>query len=136
MARPDWRDWRDALALGAGLGAVVLGAGGRLAMRFYAIAVEQDPAFSLSGSMTVVLAGTVTGAATAVGFLVTRMIPRVGPLIQVLVFWAGSLALALRLLQPINPRRLELFLPLAAIFVVVLQLVWWVRTRRINHSSI
>ena len=44
------RDWRDGVLFGAALGAVVLGVGGRIAMRLAAIAVEQEPEFTVGGS--------------------------------------------------------------------------------------
>ena len=51
-----------ALLLGAASGAVFLGAGGRLAMRVFAVATARVPTFSVRGSLTVVLYGALVGA--------------------------------------------------------------------------
>jgi len=124
------RDWRDGLLLGTGLGAIILGVGGRIAMRFAAIAVEQDLTFSMGGSAYVVLAGAVTGGAVAAGYLGIGAIPRIGRAMQLMIFWVGSVALMLAILSPVNARRLQLFVPLTITFVACLQLLWARRLRR------
>jgi hypothetical protein len=47
----------------------------------------------------------------------------------------GSLLIALAILWPVNERRLELFLPLAAAFDLGFQLAWSMRRRRIGTSA-
>jgi hypothetical protein len=118
------RDWRDGVLLGAALGAVILGAGGRVAMRAAALAVEQEPAFTIGGSATVVGAGTITGVAAAAYFLALGFIPGMGRIAKTVAFWLGTLLLALAIIWPVNVRRLELFLPLAAAFNAALQFIW------------
>lgn len=59
--RPSLRFSRIALATGAVSGAVFLGAGGRFAMYLFTIATGRPSVFSMSGSLNVVLAGTVAG---------------------------------------------------------------------------
>ena len=54
------RDWRDALALGGALGAIVLGIGGRVAMRIVANANWQEPVLTASGTLTVVRAAALS----------------------------------------------------------------------------
>lgn len=53
------------IALGAWLGLWVLGVGGRIAMRAVALAQDRPPALSGGGTLTVVAAGTLAGAAGA-----------------------------------------------------------------------
>ena len=129
------RDWRDGVIFGAALGAVVLGVGGRIAMRLAAIAVEQEPEFTIGGSATVVGAGAIAGAGAAALFLVIGVVPRLGRTGKTVAFWVGSLLIALAILWPVNQRRLELFLPLAAIFDAGLQFAWSWRRRRIRTSA-
>jgi hypothetical protein len=126
------RDWRYGVLLGAALGAVILGMGGRVAMRAAALAVEQEPAFTITGSATVVGAGTVTGVAAAVYFLVLGLVRGWGRIAKTVAFWLGTLLLALAIIWPLNVRRLELFLPLAAVFDLSFQLAW---SRRPTHQS-
>src|SRR3989442_4251079 len=49
------------LALGTASGALLLGLGGRLVMRLFAVATGRPHAFSLRGTLTVVFAGAVAG---------------------------------------------------------------------------
>jgi hypothetical protein len=92
------RDWRDGVLLGTALGAIVLGVGGRIAMRLAALAVEQEPEFTVGGSATVMGAGAIAGAGAAILFLVIGVIPLLGQTGKALAFWVGSLAIALAIL--------------------------------------
>jgi hypothetical protein len=51
-----------ALLAGAGVGLVILGIGGRIAMRIIALAAGQAPGFSVGGTFDVVLLGGLWGA--------------------------------------------------------------------------
>jgi len=83
----------------------------------------------------VVGAGAIAGAGAAALFLVIGVVPLLGRTGKTVAFWVGSLLIALAILWPVNQRRLELFLPLAAIFDVGLQFAWSWRRRRIRTSA-
>jgi hypothetical protein len=55
------RSWLNALILGALLGTIVLGLGGRLAMRIFALLEGLTPGSSLGGSLTVLFLGACWG---------------------------------------------------------------------------
>jgi len=93
-------------------------------MRVAAVAVEQEPEFTIGGSATVVGAGTVTGVAAATVLSCAWTRPRLGQIAKTVVFWLGTLLLALAIIWPVNVRRLELFLPLAVAFDAGLQFIW------------
>jgi len=58
------------------MGLVVGGIGGRFAMRLIALGQGRTPAFTLRGSLTVVVAGTILGAAVGIVYVyVRRFIP-------------------------------------------------------------
>ena len=60
------------VALGAGLGLLFLGVGGRVAMRMVAVALGQPPALALGGTLTVVAAGVAAGIAGALLHAISR----------------------------------------------------------------
>ena len=64
------------LAIGAALGLLILGVGGRIAMAYVTIESGGNPAFTLGGTMTVVLLGAVSGLAGAVIALACRWLVR------------------------------------------------------------
>lgn len=65
----DLRDWARTLgydvAIGTGIGLIVLGVGGRVAMRLIALASGTPPGWTLGGTSTVVFLGAVSGAGGA-----------------------------------------------------------------------
>lgn len=62
--------------LGAAAGALFLGVGGRVVMRLFAIATNRSPAFSLSGTINVVVAGAIAGGLGALLLVgVERLLP-------------------------------------------------------------
>jgi hypothetical protein len=65
------------LALGGLAGLVsgaVAGAGARLAMRLFAVAIDQPTAFTVSGTMVIVTFGLIVGPAAAVGYVALRRV--------------------------------------------------------------
>ena len=71
---------RDLVA-GAVLGALVLGLGGRLAMRLLALAIDRGPAFSIGGTAEVVAYGAIVGVMSAALFAMARpILPRRWPI--------------------------------------------------------
>ena len=117
------------LLWGAGLGALVLGVGGRVAMRVIAEATTGTSGFSLGGTVTVVFLGAVSGAVGGLLLLLARRLLRRWPPAPTVAFWLLLLALTFRGLRPLDQLRLVLFLPLVALFGTLLQWRTW-RYRR------
>jgi len=123
--------WLDGLLLGVATGAVILGAGGRLAMRGVSILQEWTPYFTLDGSLTVVVTGTLTGVAGAALLLVLRAIPRLPGWSAVLLFWLVAALVTMRVIQPFDRERLMLFPPVVLVYgVVLLKGLRWLASRR------
>jgi hypothetical protein len=62
----------DEVLLGAGLGLLVLGGGGRAVMRGIALATDAPNALSVGGTVTVLAAGAAAGAAGALLYALAR----------------------------------------------------------------
>ena len=119
---------RSALATlfwGMGLGALVLGVGGRISMRLIAEATTGTSGFTLGGTMTVIFLGVVSGALGALVLLAARALLRRWSPAPTLVYWAALLAISLRGLRPVDQPRAVLFLPLVAAFGALLQWRTW-----------
>ena len=112
MLRLTWRDRLRDVAVGAGVGALVLGIGGRSAMRGIAILSGAPPSFSFGGSLRVVLLGALAGLVGGLLLLGLRALLPKRWLIQTLLFYVMILLITLRGLRPIDAQRLMLFLPL------------------------
>lgn len=124
LSRMSLTPWIRGAVLGALLGTLCLGIGGRAAMRGIAIAQGAAPGLSLGGTLTVVFLGALAGLAAGLVYVATRtLLPR-------LVGWARALfsvvllAITLRGLRPLDWLRLELFLPLFIVFGVALDRLW------------
>ena len=122
--RPDLRDWRDGLLAGAILGTLFLGIGSRLGMRLIALAEGRSPAFSLGGSLTIVLLGTGVGALVASLFLISRTLFPRRRLLRVTFFGALTGAIVLRGLNPVSFLNAGVFLPLFAMHAALLTSYW------------
>ena len=120
--RPSIVDWLQGTVLGAVAGAVILGAGGRLAMRGVAIVQEWTLSFSVAGSATVVMMGTVAGIVGAVILLVLLSIPRLPGLVRAAVFWGAAVLITLWILQPVDRDRVMMFTPVVLLYGLVQQL--------------
>ena len=116
------RDWLIGLTFGAIGGAVILGVGGRLAMRALAIMQEWTPYFTVYGTATIVAFGGAAGAGFAVVLLTLRSVPRLPSWSVPLFYWLALAAVTLHLLQPIDRDRLTVFPPLVFLFGVAQQL--------------
>ena len=99
--QPDRADWIvRGLALGglAGLATgAVAGAGARLAMRVFAVAVDRPTEFTPGGTMFILTFGLIIGPGAAVGYVaVRRFLPRPWPLrrLAYAVLLAGFVVLA------------------------------------------
>ena len=116
--------WLAAPLLGAAIGTPVLGVGGRLAMRAIALASGAPGAFTLEGTMTVVLLGAVSGAAGGLMYAVAqRVLPRVG-WARLTLFFTMLVLVTLRGLRPVDPLRLALFMPLVLVYGTLMELAW------------
>jgi hypothetical protein len=109
-----------ALACGAFVGALVLGVGGRIAMRGYALLDYQEPYFTLPGSATVVAIAAAAGAATGLLMWAANRLFRSSVIARQLFFWVGFVLLTARVLHPLSLQRIEVFGPLAALHGIVL----------------
>lgn len=123
LTRPAPRDWLTCSLIGTGLGAVVLGVGGRVSMRGTAVLSGAPPGFSVSGSLTVVLMGAVAGLAGAVILMVIRFFLPGRWLIQTLSFYGALVLIMLRGIRPLDSQRLFLFLPLVLIYGFLLRVL-------------
>jgi hypothetical protein len=115
--------WLVGPALGAIIGGIVLGVGGRIAMRGIAIYVGQGAGFSWGGSLTVVALGAVCGAGGGVLLVVMKRLFRSRG-VRAGVFWIVTTVVTLRGLRPVDPVRLAAFLPLMVLYGAMLHLAW------------
>lgn len=125
--------WLSAALVGAVLGGIVLGVGGRLAMRGIAIWQNGPRTWSVEGTITVVglgiACGLIGGLARAA---IARWLPRRLPAwTQPTLFAIVYTALGLRVLSPLDVPRLVLFLPVTAIYLLAVERGW----RRIAARS-
>lgn len=121
--RPSVALWIRSAVLGAVLGTIFLGIGGRIAMRGIALAQGAAGGFSFGGTSTVVFLGTLAGLAAGLIYVACRSFVRRPAWARVL-FGAIILAIALRGLKPLDPLRLVLFLPLFLVFGIALDRLW------------
>jgi len=126
--RPSRRDWMAAIIAGAVLGLVFLGVGARIGMRMAATEAGQAGAFTIEGSLAVVLLGGCAGAVVGAIFAVSRTIFPTNAWARFLFFWGATVAIMLRGLNPVTPFRLIVFMPLLLVHGVLLH-VYWRRTR-------
>ena len=107
------------LALGAVVGAVFLGVGGRIAMRIFALLEGRAAGWTFEGSLTVVFMGAVFG--TIGGFLLwlgRRLFPR-SAVARGALFWIPLTGLFLRGLSPLTENSLLAFVPFYVAYGVV-----------------
>ncbi len=123
MLRLNWRDWLRYSLIGAGVGAVVLGVGGRLAMRGIAVLSGAPPSFTVGGSLRVVLMGALSGLGGAWILKVLRFFLARRWLIQTLLFYAIIVLITLRGLKPVDLQRLVLFLPVVLLYAFLLRVL-------------
>jgi hypothetical protein len=125
--------WGKTLILGAAIGAVVLGGGGRIAMHVIARSTTGTGSFTLGGTMTVVLLGAISGVIGAL-FLVgaRRFFAQWSPTPTV-VYWALLILVTLRGINPVEPLKVLVFFPIVIMFGLALQL-WTYQKRRENRE--
>lgn len=133
--RPTLRDFVAGAIIGAVLGTIILGVGGRIAMRIIGMLQGLPPGFSFGGTMTVVFLGLVSGVVGGLLLVFSRKLfprSRIG---RGAVYWGVLLLLTLKGLHPIDPLRLLVFLPVVAAFGATLLMVWCrVYLRRVGEA--
>jgi hypothetical protein len=127
--------WTLGLLLGAGVGLVVLGIGGRIAMRAIALANDAPPAFSLGGTVTVVFLGAVSGVGGGLLYTLLHLLMPQRRLVRAALFTVGLVLLTLRGLRPIQPIALTWFMPLALAYGAIVDVVYTAWYRRRSHAA-
>ena len=125
-SREPSRIWLEALLTGAMLGLVILGGGGRLAMRGVTLWEGRTHLFSAAGTLRVLAWGAGLGAAAALARAAidragTRWTPAVSPGARAAAAWLVTLAIALVLLTPWTLPRLALFPPVVLGYLAALE---------------
>lgn len=116
MTSPAVRWWTQRIVSGAILGAVILGVGGRVAMRVIAIRTRPFTDFNIDGSFTVLMSGVAAGIA---GSLMYAAIERFGPQarwIRIALYAVILGFLTSRGLHPATTLSVVLFGPLVMAF--------------------
>jgi hypothetical protein len=132
---PRWRiiaePWLFGLLLGAAAGVVVLGVGGRIAMRAIALANNTPPGFTVGGTATVVFLGVVSGVGGGLLYTLLQLIVPRRRFVRSTLFALALVLLTLRGLRPIQPLALEWFMPLALGYGAIVDVVYtaWARRR-------
>lgn len=109
------------LGWGLALGLVVLGVGGRLAMWIIAEETTGTSGFTLGGTATVLFLGLLSGGLAAIILLVARHYFWRRRPVTTILFWLALGLLTWRGLRPVDDLRLMTFLPVMALFGVLLQ---------------
>ena len=119
--------WLFALAAGAVTGFIILGVGGRIAMRLFALHTGARPGLSLGGTTTVIVMGVVSGVAGAmIRAAAAASLPRHLPAgIGSAIFAIACLLLTLRGLKPLDAARVTYFIPLTVGYIIAFELAWW-----------
>jgi len=124
------------LLIGLGAGAVILGLGGRVAMRIIALANGSPAVLSLGGTITVVLAGAASGlGGVLLHFVATGITRWIAPQqrwVRRVLFAIFLLGISLRGLHPVQPFPLALFLPLVVLYGVLIDIVATRRATRVE----
>jgi hypothetical protein len=132
---PRWRTltepWLFGLVLGATVGFVVLGVGGRIAMRAIALDNNTPPGFSVGGTATVVFLGVLSGVGGGLLYVLLQLLVPRPRFVRSALFGVVLILLTLRGLRPIQPLALEWFMPLALGYGALIDVVYtsWSRRR-------
>ena len=115
------------ILIGAGLGTLILGVGGRLAMHLIARITTGTGGFTVGGTLTVIGLGAASGALGGLILVAARpQFHRWTPSTTI-VYWVVLLTIVLRGLRPLEPLRLLIFMPLVLVFGIILQWATWRR---------
>ena len=124
MIQPPKRSLPTALVLGAAMGLVFLGMGGRVAMRIFALLTDRAAAWSFEGSLTIVLMGAVVGSIGGLLLWLGRRFFGTSPLARGALFWVPLTLLYLRVLSPLSGDSLIAFTPFVVLYGAVLYRIW------------
>jgi hypothetical protein len=124
MAHPRLQSWTRAILVGAFIGLPVLGGGGRAAMRLIAMFTGVPSAFTVEGTITVLLAGAGSGAVAGAIYQGLSVVLPQRPGLRSLSFLLVLTALLLRGLHPVRPMPLLLFGIVMALFVGLFLVTW------------
>lgn len=122
---PVFRSGVSTVAAGALLGLLVLGVIGRLGMHLVALATTGRGAFTLGGTMDVLLVGTGFGAVGGLLLFAARALLARWPPLPSLAFWGAAAAWILLQLDWQDAAEPLLILPLATLFGGLLQAATW-----------
>ncbi len=114
--------WVRTLLLGAAIGEVVLGGGGRIAMHLIARATTGTGSFTVGGTLTVVLLGAVSGVIGALFLTFARRFFSKWSPTPTVVYWTLLILVTLRGINPVEPLRVAVFFPVVIMFGLALQL--------------
>jgi hypothetical protein len=124
----------DEVLIGAGLGALVLGGGGRVVMRLIAVLTDRPLLLSLGGTITIIATGAAAGAAGGVLHAISRAVTaRAGSGSTALRVAVFALLLGLvtwRGLHGTPPAQAIAFWPLVGIYAALLERVLTRRGQR------
>lgn len=132
---PRWRTIAEpclfGLILGAAVGLIVLGVGGRVAMRAIALANNTPPGFTIGGTATVILLGVLSGVGGGLLYTLLQLLVPRPRFLRSALFGVVLVLLTLRGLRPIQPLALEWFMPLALGYGAIVDVVYtrWSRRR-------
>jgi uncharacterized protein (DUF2062 family) len=110
--------------IGALIGSVILGAGGRIAMYVIVRATGAVSGFTLGGTLTVVFMGALSGAAGGAIHVITAWVRPTQHGMRMTLYALIMLAITLRGLSPLSGLAVALFLPLVAAFMVTVESAW------------
>ena len=118
------RSLPTALLLGAMVGAVFLGVGGRIAMRIFAVLDGLPPGFSIGGTLPVILMGAEWGVLGGGLLWLGRRTFPASPMARGALFWIPLTLIFLRGLNPLSVDRLLAFTPFYLMYGAALYRVW------------
>jgi hypothetical protein len=115
-----------AVVFGAAVGFVTLGLGGRLAMFGFAQHTGRPSIWTLRGTLTVALSGSMAGALAALLFLAVHrwLLPNARPVVRGLAAGALTLLIAAPGIRPPWPLTFALFAPAFLAFGVGFVWLW------------
>ena len=123
------RSLLPSVVAGTLVGFVVLGIGGRLMMRIIAHWEGRVPAFTPSGTFTIVMMGVTAGlAAGTVHGILQRSIPRAW--IQIAVFLVFCILFTLYGVKELLPRPKMLFVAITLVYVILVEIITRQRARK------
>jgi hypothetical protein len=117
------RGFAKGIGIGALAGALFLGAGGRLAMRLFALSSRPAVVLTLRGTLTVVLAGAIAGAIGGLMLPFAWKLPR-GVLVRGVLFGLICYVLASPGFRPPRPITFLLFAPGFLLYGVCAIMLW------------